>query len=117
MKYKPYWRKTPFQHLQYTLVRNQKQLNKVYGNKSQKFISEGCAAQVNLFDGFAIVQISNTKGRDLIEIYGLILHEAVHIWQHLKQLMREDEPSIEFEAYSIQMIAQDLFAMYEDSEK
>lgn len=117
MKYKPYWCKTPFQHLQYTLVRNQKQLNKVYGDKSQVFLSGGCAAQVNLSNGFAIVQIGDTKGRDLIEVHGLILHEAVHIWQRLKELMGEDSPSIEFEAYSIQAIAQDLFSMYEDSEK
>lgn len=117
MKYKPYWCETPFQHLKYTLVRNQKQLNRVYGDKSQKFMSTGYDAQVNLIDGFAIVQLGCTKERSLIEIHGLILHEAVHIWQELKLKMNESEPSIEFEAYSIQVIAQDLFKMYEDSEK
>ncbi|KCY47724.1 hypothetical protein J715_3367 [Acinetobacter baumannii 1571545] len=50
-------------------------------------------------------------------MYGLLLHEAVHVWQKVKKLMGEKEPSSEFEAYSIQSIAQDLFKMYEESEK
>ncbi|VCX09755.1 hypothetical protein BANRA_03893 [Acinetobacter baumannii] len=36
--------------------------------------------------------------------------------KRLKKLMGEREPSSEFEAYSIQAIAQDLFKMYEESE-
>ena len=38
----------------------------------------------------------------------MLLHEAVHIWQIVKRRMGEREPSVEFEAYSIQAIAQDL---------
>ena len=34
----------------------------------------------------------------------------------LKALMGEQEPSKEFEAYSIQRVAMDLFGMYEESE-
>jgi len=40
----------------------------------------------------------------------------VHIWQRIKKLMREKKPSVEFEAYSIQCIAQDLFSMFKESE-
>jgi len=40
----------------------------------------------------------------------------VHVWQRIRQRMGEREPSIEFEAYSIQRIAQDLFSMFEESE-
>lgn len=54
--------------------------------------------------------------KDQIEVYGLLLHEAVHVWQKVKKLMGEKEPSSEFEAYSIQAIAQDLFEMFEASE-
>jgi hypothetical protein len=55
-------------------------------------------------------------GKDQLQVYGLLLHEAVHVWQIVKRRMGEREPSVEFEAYSIQSIAQDLFEMYEASE-
>ena len=43
-----------------------------------------------------------------IEIIGLLIHEAVHVWQKIKDSLGEDSPSPEFEAYSIQRIAQNL---------
>ncbi len=88
-------------------------------NNVDKFLStEGAAAQVDFYsDGaYAVVQLGDTSERNLIEVYGLLLHEAVHVWQKVKKLMGEKEPSSEFEAYSIQAIAQDLFEMYEESE-
>lgn len=74
--------------------------------------------KVNTFsDGaYAIVQIGDTADKDLLQVYGLLLHEAVHVWQIVKRRMGEREPSVEFEAYSIQAIAQDLFEMFEASE-
>lgn len=65
---------------------------------------------------YAIVQIGDTSDKDQIQVYGLLLHEAVHVWQIVKRRMGESEPSVEFEAYSIQAIAQDLFEMFEASE-
>ncbi|MDC5485845.1 hypothetical protein NRA67_18900, partial [Acinetobacter baumannii] len=111
----------PFQHVQYTLARNQIHMDLLFEdmNKVDPFLStEGAAAQVDFYsDGaYAVVQLGDTSERKLIEIYGLLLHEAVHIWQKVKKLMGEKEPSSEFEAYSIQAIAQDLFKMYEESE-
>lgn len=119
-KYKPVWHITPFEHSKYTLVRNQKQFNMLFDNKNDadEFLSLGCAAQVDYYNGGekCVVQLGKTKGRPLNQVYGLLLHEAVHIWQRVKKLMGEKDPSIEFEAYSIQRIAQDLFDMYKDSE-
>jgi len=89
-------------------------------NNVDKFLSvEGAAAQVDFYsDGaYVIVQIGEAADKDQIQVYGLLLHEAVHVWQKVKKLMGEKEPSPEFEAYSIQSIAQDLFEMYEESEK
>ncbi|WP_457797624.1 hypothetical protein [Methylocystis sp. S23] len=37
-------------------------------------------------------------------VFGLIAHEAVHVWQKIRDEMGEDNPSPEFEAYSIQHI-------------
>ncbi|MBD0438767.1 hypothetical protein [Acinetobacter baumannii] len=119
--YVPEWYISPFQHVQYTLARNQLHMDLLFKdmNKVDPFLTnEGAAAQVNYYsDGaYAVVQLGDTSERKLIEIYGLLLHEAVHVWQKVKKLMGEKEPSSEFEAYSIQAIAQDLFEMYEESE-
>ncbi|RKG37884.1 hypothetical protein [Acinetobacter sp. WCHAc060007] len=118
--YVPEWYTSPFQHIKYTLVRNQVQLDILFDDvaDTDKFMSCGCDAQVNFYndDSMAIVQIGEVPERTPIEIYGLLLHEGVHVWQRIKQRMNELNPSIEFEAYSIQAIAQDLFAMYEESE-
>lgn len=118
--YIPEWYISPFQHVKYTLVRNQLHMDLLFEdmNDVDDFMSRGCDAQVNFYnnDSMAIVQIKDCE-LPLIEVHGLLLHEAVHIWQRIKQLMGESEPSREFEAYSIQSIAQDLFAMYAESEE
>lgn len=119
--YVPEWYISPFQHVQYTLARNQLHMDLLFEdmNKVDPFLSiEGGAAQVDFYSNgaYAVVQLGDTSERKLIEIYGLLLHEAVHVWQKVKKLMGEKEPSSEFEAYSIQAIAQDLFKMYEESE-
>jgi len=62
----------------------------------------------------AIVCMGNTDGRTANEIVGLLIHEAVHIWQEIKATIGEANPSREFEAYSIQCIAQKLIEAYSD---
>lgn len=119
--YVPEWYMSPFQHVQYTLARNQLHMDLLFDDmqEADQFLSiEGAAAQVDYYQGgaYAVVQLGDTSERDLIEVYGLLLHEAVHVWQKVRRLMGEREPSTEFEAYSIQAIAQDLFKMYEESE-
>ena len=118
--YVPEWYISPFQHVKYTLARNQLHMDILFDNMNDVdvFMSNGCDAQVNFYndDSLAIVQIGDTSKRTSVEIHGLLLHEAVHIWQRVRQRMGENNPSTEFEAYSIQAIAQDLFAMFEESE-
>ncbi|MCO8044983.1 hypothetical protein NI467_06380 [Acinetobacter bohemicus] len=118
--YVPEWYISPFQHVKYTLARNQLHMDLLFDdmNDSDEFLSMGCAAQVDFYqdDAYAIVQIGDTSERTSVEIHGLLLHEAVHVWQRIKQRMGESNPSTEFEAYSIQSIAQDLFAMFEESQ-
>ncbi|WP_332604774.1 hypothetical protein [Acinetobacter sp. ESBL14] len=119
--YVPEWYMSPFQHVQYTLARNQIHMDLLFDDmqEADRFLSiEGAAAQVDYYqDGaYAVVQLGDTSDRNPIEVFGLLLHEAVHVWQKVRLLMGERDPSTEFEAYSIQAIAQDLFKMYEESE-
>lgn len=54
-------------------------------------------------------EASNYEG---IQIAALLVHEAVHIWQEFHKSIGELQPSSEFEAYSIQMFAQELMYSY-----
>ena len=48
-----------------------------------------------------------------IEIAGLLIHEAVHVWQaYAADSINEKYPSSEQEAYAIQGISQELLAEY-----
>lgn len=59
----------------------------------------------------AIVCVKSSA--DPVQTVGLIVHEAVHCWQRIKEEIGEREPSKEFEAYSIQAVAQRLMASYQ----
>lgn len=65
----------------------------------------------------AIVCIRVTPGRTGLEIAGLLVHEAVHLWQAFRKDIGELEPSSEFEAYSIQVFAQELMRQYREQTK
>ncbi len=64
-----------------------------------------------------IVCIRARKKDNPIEVIGLIIHEAVHVWQAVAEEMHEDKPSCEFEAYSIQNIAIRLISAYQRGKK
>ena len=65
--------------------------------------------------GAAIVCIRITPERTGLEIAGLLVHEAVHIWQAHCENIGEKEPAAEQEAYAIQSIAQSLMQAYAQS--
>lgn len=60
----------------------------------------------------AIVCLGAHKGRSAAEVNALLVHEAVHLWQEIRRLLGEKEPSSEFEAYSIQSISLSLMDSY-----
>lgn len=62
-----------------------------------------------------IVCINVTKGIKRGGVYGLLIHEAVHIWQKYCENIKEFAPSIEFEAYTIQKIAQNLLFSFDET--
>ena len=74
-------------------------------------------ATVHFFDsrrgeGVAVVALGDTTGRSSVEIAGLLVHEAVHIWQTHRENIGETHPGREQEAYAVQGIAQELMAEY-----
>jgi len=62
----------------------------------------------------AIVTMHPNKERELEQVYALLVHEAVHIWQATKEVIGEDHPGKETEAYAIQRIAQSLMFSYKE---
>lgn len=62
----------------------------------------------------AIICLGDTGGRTIEEIYGLLVHEATHLWQAIREHIGEKNPSYEFEAYSMQNISQNLFEAYKE---
>ena len=65
----------------------------------------------------SIVCMGSTKGRKLVEIVGLLAHEATHLWQAIRDHIGEHSPSIEFEAYSVQCITQQLIESWAAQDK
>lgn len=60
----------------------------------------------------AIVALRGWEGRDPIEVAGLLVHEAVHVWQAYAEGIGERFPGAEQEAYAVQGIAQELMAEF-----
>lgn len=65
-------------------------------------------------DAVAVVCIRISDDRTPIEIAGLLVHEAVHIWQDYCDRIGEHTPGREQEAYGVQAIAQELMQAYAD---
>lgn len=58
------------------------------------------------------MDLEGSRKRTPIEVASLLVHEAVHIFQTDCEYRGEKNPSAEYEAYSIQMIAQELMVAY-----
>lgn len=55
-----------------------------------------------------IVCMRDWEGRNPVEVAGLLVHEAVHIWQQYRDHIGEQNPGREQEAYAVQAVAQEL---------
>lgn len=60
-----------------------------------------------------IVCLGDFSGQKTVQIYALLIHEAVHIWQAFREYIGEKSPSSEFEAYAIQQISQSLMMSFD----
>ncbi len=81
------------------------------------WISHGTSAQVSYFENedgrnVAIVSFKEDVARSPIDVACILVHEAVHIWQHHCENIGERHPSREYEAYGIESIAKELMNQY-----
>ena len=102
------------------LCRNEKDFQKelkrlkVPANQWSEWVTEGADGTTHFFEKVGgkglcciVCIVSRNKAKRDVVI-GLLVHEAVHIWQAIKEEMRETKPSKEFEACSIAHISQEL---------
>jgi hypothetical protein len=59
-----------------------------------------------------IVCLGDYKSQNAVEIAGILVHEAVHVWQEYADFYGEKNPGREQEAYAVQSIAQELMAEF-----
>lgn len=83
-----------------------------------EFLITGANATAHFFlqddaQEIAIVCLKPANDRPFVEVAGILVHEAVHVWQSIRQSIGETEPSKEFEAYAIQNISQALMNTYQ----
>lgn len=62
-----------------------------------------------------LVTIRKDKDRDPVELMGLIVHEATHAWQFVREAIGETNPGHELEAYALQNITIDLLSAYSET--
>lgn len=87
-----------------------------------RWVNVGAHATTHTFEhedyGIAcVVCLNDYSKRSAIEIAGMLVHEAVHVWQHYCDDIGERAPGAEQEAYGIQVIAQELLAEYARRQK
>ena len=59
-----------------------------------------------------VICIRDFEGRDEATIVGLLAHEAMHLWQEIRETLGERDPSSELEAYAIQNLTQRLYSEF-----
>ena len=108
---------TPYFGLCLTEEAFKRELKRLKHTEAVDWITGGASATVHTFesdDSTETVCVVCLDGRQALkrsetEIVGMLFHEAVHIWQGIVRVMREQQPSDEFEAYTIQRIGQALY--------
>ena len=83
----------------------------------EQMLNDGCNATTHFYtkDGKYFVAVYFPIRDDIhwTQAAGLLVHEAVHVFQLVCKSIGETDPSCEFEAYAIQGISQELLEIYE----
>ena len=76
----------------------------------------GDDATTHLFDDKAVVCLS-AAGKSKLQITGLLVHEAVHVFQYHMERIHETRPGDEQMAYGIQIVSMILIDAYKRRKK
>lgn len=106
----------------YTLCTNEKMfravLKKLKIKEKVNFVRSASAGASTHFlysknnKNICIVTIKPLAKRSIEQRHAVLMHEALHVWQEHCGLIGEEKPSAEFEAYAVQLIAQELMLEY-----
>lgn len=82
-----------------------------------RFVSQGADATTHQMSNdrgetVSVICLADCEGRNPVEVAGLLVHEAVHVWQEYADQIGESSPGREQEAYAVQAIAQELMAEF-----
>lgn len=110
-----------FNHVWYGLFTSKQQVRRFCRKHKLDFpgfVGEGAQATTWSLkhrngDAVALVCMHNL-GAVTTEVAGLVVHEAAHVWQFIREEMGEEKPSGEFEAYSLQKIVVRLLMDYNE---
>lgn len=79
-------------------------------------VSDGRATELvheRLGRRIVLVTIGEAAGRrPAVEVLGLLVHEAAHVWQMIRAHIGERAPGDEMDAYALQAISQELIAAF-----
>jgi hypothetical protein len=99
-----------------------KEMKRLNVKEPPAFVPEKADACCHTFDKpdgkiACIIAIKEPRKRPVQQVYALLVHESVHVWQRVREAMNESEPSREFEAYTVQWISQQCFYAVEEFRK
>lgn len=58
-------------------------------------------------NGVVLITVGKRAAKySMSQVAGIIAHECMHAWRHIRDVMGESEPSTEFEAYAMQAMVQ-----------
>lgn len=95
-----------------------RELKKLKLTSTDTWLSLGAIATVHSFRNtvtnrrVALVCIDGSKKYNPRDLHETMTHEAVHLWQEIRQAIHEHEPSSEFEAYAIENLTKQLIDAY-----
>ena len=109
----------PGPHLALCITQEQfEEICEDYGYPKEPYLSSS-AASMRWYEGedgtssdMAVVCIKPLPKRDELVAFGMLVHEATHVWQKHAASLGEHSPADEQEAYAIQFISQNLMREY-----
>lgn len=101
----------------YKLVTSQKEFQSLLNSLkigADAYCDEGALAQTYYYRDSGVCLVCLKEGLSLpeVDVFGLLVHEAVHVWQFHCEYIGEDKPGNETEAYAIQKLAVELMRAY-----